>query len=87
MSFTEIDLGRTVLCDSCNTDFTDRPDTGGLIFESKGICPLCAPRLERSVKLYEEEHYIKARCPKDKSFADFIREFRGGNNKVRIYEL
>lgn len=85
METTEFDIGRTVICDTCGADWTNRKESGGLIFESKGICPDCTPGLMKSVKQYEEEHYIRAICPEGKSFADFVREYRGPEgNKVRI---
>ena len=38
-----IPVGETVVCDDCNGDYTNRADSGGFIFESKAICPTCAP--------------------------------------------
>jgi hypothetical protein len=41
MEIITIDPGRTVVCDDCNADYTDSPDTGGLLFGSRAICPQC----------------------------------------------
>lgn len=84
MDVIEYDLGDKVICDTCGTDFTLRTDAGGFIFESKGICPDCAPRFLKTVKLYEEEHFIKCMALPTVPFRDFILWYRGDNNKVRI---
>lgn len=78
------ELGRTVLCDDCNEDFTDRADSGGIVFQSKGLCPVCAPIWISRAEEYNETYAIKARCPNGVSFADFIREYRGPNAAVTI---
>lgn len=69
-----IDPGDTVLCDICNLDYTARPDSGGLLFQSKAVCPKCAPDFELSAQRCGELHFIRARCPMGKSFADWVRE-------------
>lgn len=71
---TEIDPGKTVLCDDCSGDFTESSSHGGLLFGSKAICPACAPKWEANAKRYNEEQYIRARCPVGKSFAGWVRE-------------
>ena len=45
------EVGRTVICDDCGADYTDRPDTGGLVFQSKadGKTTVDAATLERVV--------------------------------------
>lgn len=70
----EVIPGDNVICDLCDKDFTDLPDQGGFLFLSKGVCPDCAPRFEAKVKEFQEEEFIRARCPPGKSFADWIRE-------------
>lgn len=82
-----IDIGRTVVCDICDEDFTDRTECGGFIFGSKGYCPLCAPSGLVSIKRYAEERYIRATCPDGQSFADFVRAYRGGNNAILVATL
>ena len=69
-----VDMGRRVLCDSCSKDFTDLPDTGGMQFQSKAICPECSPRYLANVRKYGEEKYIRAICPDGMSFADWVRD-------------
>ena len=53
-----IPVGDIVLCDDCSVDYTNRPDSGGFIFQSKAICPVCAPRWRRLIALYGEQHFI-----------------------------
>jgi len=84
MSIEEIDFGNTVLCDWCNEDWTERPESGGLLFQSKATCPTCAPSLEADAFREHEEHLIRARCPSDVSFAAWVLSVRAGNNKLRI---
>ena len=68
-----------------NTLNQDRGDKrGGFIFTSKGYCPDCAGDGMKSIKKYGEEKYIKAICPKDMSFKDFILGYRGGDNTIKI---
>jgi hypothetical protein len=71
-----IDPGSEVVCDVCNDDWTDRTESGGFIFGSNAHCPKCAQIYEPQIISYGEQHLIQARCPKDQSFADFVREFR-----------
>src|SRR5262245_33903899 len=68
------DLGRKVVCDDCGTDWTDRPESGGLIYGSHAVCPDCAPKAEADLVRLHEEHLIGARCPPGKSFADWVRD-------------
>ena len=81
---TVIDIGESVLCDICNVDYSDSDKRGGFIFTSKGYCPDCAGDGMKSIKKYGEEKYIKAICPKDMSFKDFILGYRGGDNTIKI---
>lgn len=75
-----LEPGRRVICDwMCGEEYTDSTARGGLMFESKAVCPKCAPECEASAKKYEEEHAIRARCPEGISFADWVRDIvRGG---------
>lgn len=68
-----IDIGNTVLCDDCNKDFTDSKETGGILFQSKAICPKCTPKWVGSAKKYNEERFIRAACPIGMPFADWVR--------------
>ena len=82
-----IPLNDFVVCDSCNVDWTARPESGGFIFGSYAYCPECAPRMLASIQRYGEERYIKASCPLDKSFADFCRDYRGPDATIQIRNL
>lgn len=81
-----VDAGRIVICDGCSADYTDRPDQGGIIFSSNAYCPVCAPERLVTIRRYNEEGYIRATCPSDTSFADFVRGYRKhtGTNFIRI---
>ena len=79
-----IPIGRIVVCDSCDGDYTDSPESGGLIFEAKAICPKCAPDWLEAAERWHEESFIEARCPEGKGFADFIRYARGPDACIRV---
>ena len=83
----EEDLGDIVVCDICNKDFTNSNESGGFIFSGYAYCPHCATEWEEKIKEYNEEPSIQAVCPKDKSFADFCREYRGETASIKITEL
>lgn len=70
----QIDAGPIVLCDLCDADYTFRKETGGFLFQSKAVCPECAPRFEKQINQYQEQHLIRKRCPEGKPFADWVRE-------------
>lgn len=73
---TEYNLGLAVLCDFCNKDWNGDPTSGGFIFQSKGVCPDCAPEFRELIVRNGEECYIRAECPPDKSHAEFIHDYR-----------
>jgi len=77
-------MGRTVLCDICNEDWTDRPESGGFIFESKAYCPDCARESLPSIIAYNEQHFIRASCPAGLAFPDFVRQYRGGDGQIIV---
>jgi hypothetical protein len=79
-----IDLGRTVLCDCCSTDLTDDPRQGGFLFTNHAYGPCCSQTGLASIRRYNEERFIRAWCPPGMSFADWIRQVRGGNNTITI---
>lgn len=84
----EENLGRTVLCDLCNEDFTDSAAAGGFIFGSKAVCPVCAPKMMADVERYSEQSFIKAVNNDQLPFADFVRHFRGPDGGfVRVFVL
>lgn len=70
-----IDPGRNVVCDCCGADWTDRPESGGCYgLMTKAYCPDCAPRIIEIARAEGEYHLIKAFCPPEKSFADWVRQ-------------
>jgi len=79
-----VDIGNIVVCDICNEDYTNSLDSGGFIFTSSAYCPKCAKAGLLTIQSYGEERYIKAMCKEGQSFADFVREYRGGNNIIHI---
>jgi hypothetical protein len=79
-----IDIGNSVVCDLCNEDFTDSSETGGLMFQSKGVCPHCTPRFLETVNKYHEEHFIRDEARENETFRDFILRHREGDNTITI---
>lgn len=71
-----LEPGNLVFCDGCGEDFTDSPAKGGILFQSKALCPACAPKWERDAKRFGEDQFIRARCPEGLSFADWVRTLR-----------
>jgi len=77
-----IPIGRAVICDVCNEDWTDSDRPGGFIICGYATCPDCASRwgdlharpLPKRVTL----------CPVWESFADFIRRVRGPDAAIEI---
>jgi len=82
-----VDIGDIVVCDWCDKDFTGSKDPGGVLFQSKAICPWCTPKLERELAAYDELHFIRARAEKGEPFHAFIMRMRGGINIVSITAL
>ena len=83
----KVDIGRLVVCDWCEADYTDRPESGGVLFGSKAACPGCvADGFEERAKSFGEARFIRERCPDGVSFADWIRGMRerDGSNFIRI---
>ena len=80
----KIPVGRDVVCDICDKDWTDDPRSGGFLFVSKAYCPDCAVEGLRTIKRYKEERYIRAVCKPDESFADFVRNLRGPDAFIRV---
>lgn len=79
-----IPIGDNVVCDDCNVDYTGRPDQGGIVFGSRGICPACTPQWLESAKKYDEEKFIVARCPPGQSYWRFICDFRGPDSAITV---
>lgn len=78
------DIGDSVFCDRCGTDYTKSDESGGFLFGSYAYCPKCAEKSLPQIRRCGEEHFIKDRCPEGTSFADWCRRLRGGNNPVVI---
>lgn len=80
------EVGDSVVCDACGKDFTESDRTGGFLFETKAYCPECASRSIDRIRAYNEERFIRERCPHDLSFADWVRKmrYRTGNDKIVI---
>lgn len=72
----KIDVGDSVICDFCDKDFTGEEISGGLIFTSNAVCPDCSPRQLNTIRGYNEERFIKAYCPENKSFHQFVLDYR-----------
>ena len=79
-----IDIGEQVYCDICNKDYSKSDVSGGIIFESKVICPDCSDGVRERAREFGEEHMIKDICPPDMSFKDFCLRARGGDNTIKI---
>ena len=82
-----VDIGELVFCDFCDQEYTDSHESGGFIFGSKAVCPICEWRIKKTIKQYNEEHFIEAQCPHGQSFADFIRAYRGKNTTIKITKI
>jgi len=66
------DIGDDVICDFCNADYTNLPDSGGYIVDGWAVCPACALSVSRKMK-ESGEAPAEAVCPDGVSFADFVR--------------
>lgn len=73
-----IPIGDIVVCDFCGDDHTSSTVTGGLIFGSYAICPKCVHKVE------VEHRNVRARCPENISFGDFVRRYRGPNSAITV---
>lgn len=85
-----IDLGGLVVCDGCDTDFTDSRASGGFLFGSYAYGPCCEQKQFASIRSYGEEWNIRGRCPQGAAFADWLRALRNsvpGGNQIRIRPL
>jgi hypothetical protein len=82
-----IPIGRLVVCDRCDDDYTDKPDIGGFLFGSYAYCPKCAKANLPNIRKYGEAHLIKAHCQPDESFANFVRRMRGPDSYIQIEPL
>jgi len=74
MQVFSVDVGDNVICDICGENYTDLPDSGGIVFGYRACCPICAPEMEERAKFYHEEEHLGASCPEGMSFADWVRD-------------
>lgn len=80
----KIPVGDMVVCDSCDKDYTHSPATGGMIFDSKAICPACEPKWRKSAEKFEELDHIRAVAAEGQRFQDFVVAYRGPNVFIRV---
>lgn len=80
------EVGDSVKCDVCDTEFGESDVSGGFLFSNYAYCPICAIARIGSIRSYNEEQYITERCPPDLSFADWVRRmrYRTGNDKIIV---
>lgn len=76
-----------VVCDFCEKDYSDSDEKGGLLFQSRAVCPLCSKKIEKDAIKYGEEKYIRARCPADKTFREFVLDVREEQLRKIISEI
>jgi len=79
-----IDIGEKVVCDLCSEDYSESLECGGFLFQSKAVCPVCAPNFELNVQKFGETSFIRERCPEFMSFKDWVLGLRNGNNEIKI---
>ncbi len=80
------DIGDQVFCDmACGKEYTNSDAKGGFLFGSKAVCPECAKEAYSRIVGYGEEKFIKAWCPEDMSFREFVLKIRNGNNTIKTY--
>lgn len=84
MTIERIEIGDTVICDICGKDWTTETQTGGMLVQSKAVCPNCSPLYRRDLIKYEEQYLIRAICQPESSFADWVRSLRGPNAAIEI---
>jgi hypothetical protein len=82
-----IDVGDSVQCDLCNTEYRGSDAQGGILVQSKGVCPKCAPKFEADLIKYDEAHLIRDRCPEGMTFHAWVMQLRGGDNSIKVYSL
>lgn len=84
MTINTIEMGDRVICDQCGEEWTGRPESGGILFGSKAVCPSCTPELERAIARDHEEQHVRARYPAGVPFATWVLRLRGGDNTIRV---
>jgi hypothetical protein len=84
MKVETFDIGNEVICDWCGEDYTLRNECGGLLFQSKACCPVCVPKIEALAVKYNEQEFIRGRCPEDMPFNKWCLSLRNENNTVTV---
>jgi len=81
-----IPVGRTVICDNCDTDLTGDRRTGGISYQGFGgtyaAGPCCAVRAEARLRAAGEP--VAGRCPDGMPFADWVRAMRGPDAAITV---
>ena len=80
-----IDVGDSVVCDLCNVEYRGSDRQGGILVQSKAVCPECAPKYEADLREYDEMHLLRARCPAGMTFHAWVMHLRGGDNSIKVY--
>lgn len=74
-----IDISNRVLCDSCSLDLTEDKRSGGFLFGSYAYGPCCSDERLKVIKKYNEERFIKAFCPPNMIFSNWVISIRKSN--------
>ena len=84
METIHFNLGNRVQCDLCGKVIEpDDMKSGGILFMSNACCPYCVDNFEKGINADEQQH-ILGRCPKGKSFYNWIvDDIRGGEPAIR----
>ena len=77
------DIGNRVICDCCGEDWTGRSESGGFLFVTKAYCPKCAERSLPNIRKFNEERFIRARCPEGVSFYNWVLSLTEGPRIIK----
>jgi hypothetical protein len=70
-----LDVGNRVICDSCNEEYTNSAEEGGVLFNRTAFCPKCTPRIVASAIKCHEERFLQYPIAHE-TFRDFILRIR-----------
>ena len=79
-----VDIGNIVVCDSCSEDYTDSDAEGGMLFDTKAICPACIQRWRDGAEEFGELAHIRAEASPGEKFREFVLRMRGGDNTITV---
>jgi hypothetical protein len=83
-----IDIGKTVICDLCNTDYTNSDEPGGMKVGCLSYCPKCEAkyghRFRNLVRMGRIPWPEVKFFPLNQSFKQTVLELRNGDNTIRI---